>query len=241
MCWFQFLQCHEIRRTVSPSWLIIRSHCFIVKDNTSFTMYCVNFYLLGHLFSLRWDNKPSDPLVKMFETLTAVVPRPKSHCALLVHKNKRKRSVPHSTKCPDGVFVWISARDSISIGAIVEWAWKKEEVIRKGKEAVQTHGTVWVLCGYCGVRPLVSLSRVHLYFFSSSWCSALLVFSFSPHFHFPCPLLPFSFPVLSSPLFATWAKYFPAVTLVTGPYRVELRIVYERDEERKKRAWQCPK
>lgn len=159
-----------------------------------------------------------------------------------MHKNKRKRSVPHSTKCPDGVFVWISARDSIAIGAIVEWAWKKEEVIRKGKEAVQNTdtwkghrvGTVgYVLSSHCPECTCI---------FPSSWCSALLlVFSFSPHFHFPCPLLPFSFPVLSSPLFATWAKYFPAVTLVTGPYRVELRIVYERDEERKKRAWQCPK
>lgn len=97
-------------------------------------------------------------------------------------------------------------------------------------------------CGYCGVRPLVSLSRVHLYFFLL--LGVLLFFSSFPFLHifiYPCPLLPFSFPVLSSPLFATWAKYFPAVTLVTGPYRVELRIVYERDEERKKRAWQCPK
>lgn len=99
-------------------------------------------------------------------------------------------------------------------------------------------GTVWVLWGTSS-RLIVQSGLV---FFPSSWCSALLlVFSFSPHFHFPCPVLPFSFPVLSSPLFATWAKYFPAVTLVTGPYRVELRIVYERDEERKKRAWQCPK
>lgn len=31
-------------------------------------------------------------------------------------------------------------------------------------------------------------------------------------------------------------KIFPAVTLVTGPYRVELRIVYERDVERRRGA-----
>lgn len=115
---------------------------------------------------------------------------------------------------------------------------------RKGKEAVQIHGrgTVWVLCGYCGVRSLVSLSRVHFFFFFLVFCFSSRLFIFST-FSFPMSFtsLPFSFPVLSSPLFATWAKYFPAVTLVTGPYRVELRIVYERDGVRKKRGWQCPK
>lgn len=58
-----------------------------------------------------------------------------------------------------------------------------------------------------------------------------------PFFFPPCPLLrslsPTSF---STPLFITWTKCFPAVTLVTGPYREELRIVYERDGERKRGA-----
>lgn len=72
------------------------------------------------------------------------------------------------------------------------------------------------------------VSRRLLIFSLSVYYSDLWGFSessSSPHFAF----------ILSTPC-ATWTKYFPAVTLVTGPYRVEHCIVHERDGERKRGA-----
>lgn len=126
--------------------------------------------------------------------------------------------MPHSTKCPDGVFVWISARDSIAIGAIVEWAWKKEEVIRKGKEAVQNTdtwkghrvGTVrYVLSSHCPECTCI-------FSFFLVFCSSSRLFLFST-FSFPMSFTPFLLSRFIKPLICYLGKIFPCRYLGNRP------------------------
>lgn len=73
------------------------------------------------------------------------------------------------------------------------------------------------------------LSHLNLLLFFKLYSDIL--FFLSPVLYFTAFLLR-----LISPMFAHWTKYFPAVTVVTGPYKVELRIVSERDEREKRRG-----
>lgn len=72
-------------------------------------------------------------------------------------------------------------------------------------------------CGYCGVRPLVSLSRVHLYFsFFLVFCSSSRLFLFST-FSFPMSFTPFLLSRFIKPLICYLGKIFPRRYLGNRP------------------------